>query len=56
MDKRSAAPDGNRHMEGFRHLLEIGTFLLTILGVRVDAIGALHGVRNRKRNEALLTG
>ena len=54
MDKRSPAPDRDRYVKGLGHLLEVGTFLLAILRVGIDAIGTLHGMRNGKGDEAFL--
>ena len=40
-------------MNGFGHLLQVGTFLETGLAVRIDAIGALNRVRHGQGNERL---
>jgi len=41
-------------MEGFRHLLDVSAFLLAVLGVGIDTVGALDGVSDGERDHALL--
>src|ERR1051325_125443 len=52
--QRRAAADGAGHVHGLGHLLEVGAFLQTLRRVRVDAVRALHGVRDGERDQGLL--
>ena len=52
--QRGSATDGDRHVQRLGHLLEVGALLLAVPGVGVDAVRALHGMRDRERDQALL--
>lgn len=52
--ERGTAPNRHGDMQGFRHLFKIGSLRHGFLGVSLDAVGALHGVRDRERDDAFL--
>src|SRR5664279_2693345 len=53
--QRSAAANRARHVHGFGHLLQVGTFFKTRLRVCIDAIRALHRMSHPKGDQALFT-
>ncbi len=44
VNQGGSTPDSRSHVDGFRHLGQVGTFLQAGLSVRVDAVGALDGM------------
>src|SRR5581483_11527137 len=52
MHQGSAAANGGCDVDGFGHLFRIGAFLQAGLRVRVNAVRALNGMRDRQRNQA----
>ena len=55
MHKGCPPPDSGNDMNRLRHFRQVGTFLQTGLGISIDAIGALDGVRNRQCNQRLFS-
>src|SRR5579864_1231313 len=52
--ERRAAANGSRDVHRLGHLVEVRPFLEGVLAIGVDAVGALHGVGDRERDERLL--
>src|SRR3954471_12244629 len=54
MHERRAAADRRRDMQRFGHLLQVRALRERFLGIRVDAIGALHDLRHCEGDQRLL--
>jgi len=52
--QRRPAADRRRDVQRLGHLLEVGALLQGLLRIGVDAVGALHRVRHRQRDQRLL--
>ena len=51
MNEGSAASNGSDHVNGFRHLRQVGSFFQTGLGIGIDAVGALNGMSDRQSDK-----
>ena len=54
MDEGSPPSYGNGHVDGLRHLAQVGALFQASLGKGVDAVGTLNGMGYRKGDEAFL--
>ena len=54
VNQRGPAPDGSCNVDRLGHLLEIGPLGQALVRVRLDAIRALNGVRDREGDQRLL--
>lgn len=49
-----AAPDGCNDVDRLRHFLQVGALLETSLGESINAVRALNGMSDRKRDQRFL--